>query len=95
MNWDQIEGNWKQFKGRIKEHWVSLSDGDVEMIQGKREHLIGRLQERYGIAKEEAERQLQDFLRTVSAAVPRAEKSGSQAGQPTRPQDQRRTGTGG
>jgi uncharacterized protein YjbJ (UPF0337 family) len=62
MNWDRIEGNWKQMKGSVKERWGKLTDDDLTTANGKREALIGRLQERYGMAKEEAERQLNDFM---------------------------------
>lgn len=61
MNWDQIEGNWKQFKGKVKENWGKLTDDDVQVIGGNRDKLIGKLQEKYGIAKEEAEKQLKNF----------------------------------
>jgi uncharacterized protein YjbJ (UPF0337 family) len=63
MNWDQMAGNWKQFKGKVKEKWGNLSDDDLTYIDGKRDQLIGRVQERYGIAKEEAERQVNAWER--------------------------------
>ena len=61
MNWDQIAGNWKQLKGRAKEQWARLTDDDLTFINGKRDQLVGRVQERYGIAKEDAERQVKDW----------------------------------
>jgi uncharacterized protein YjbJ (UPF0337 family) len=61
MNWDQIKGDWKTFKGKVREKWGDLTDDDVARIDGKREQLVGGLQKRYGIAKEEAERQVKDF----------------------------------
>jgi uncharacterized protein YjbJ (UPF0337 family) len=61
MNWDQIEGNWKQFKGQVKETWGKFTDNDLEVIGGKRDKLLGKLQEKYGIAKNEAEAQLKKF----------------------------------
>ena len=61
MNWNQIEGNWKQFKGQVKETWGKLTDDDLEIIGGKKDKLIGKLQEIYGIAQNEAEVQLQKF----------------------------------
>ena len=61
MNWDQIEGNWKQFKGTVKEKWGKLTDDDLDTISGKKEHLLGKLQEKYGIAKNRAEEQLKQF----------------------------------
>ncbi len=63
MNWDQVAGNWNQFKGQIKEKWGRLTDDDLATIDGKRDQFIGRVQERYGIAKEEAEKQIKDWER--------------------------------
>ena len=64
MNWDQVEGNWKQMKGSVIEQWGKLTNDDLDVIQGKKEQLVGQVQERYGIAKEEAERQVSDWLET-------------------------------
>jgi len=61
MNWDQAKGNWKQFKGQVKQKWGKLTDDDLTRINGKREELVGRIQERYGLAKEQAEKELEDF----------------------------------
>jgi len=61
MNWDRIEGNWKQFKGQVKEGWGKLTDDDVAVINGKRDQLVGKIQERYGCAKDEADRQVKDW----------------------------------
>jgi uncharacterized protein YjbJ (UPF0337 family) len=63
MNWDIIEGNWNQTKGKVKEQWGKLTDDDLTKISGKRDQLAGKLQERYGIAKDEVEKQLNDFER--------------------------------
>lgn len=68
MNWDQVEGNWKQFKGKVKEKWGELTDDDLQVIGGKRDKLIGKLQEKYGIAKEEAEKELENFEEQSRAA---------------------------
>jgi uncharacterized protein YjbJ (UPF0337 family) len=65
MNWDQLEGQWKQFKGRAKEKWGQLTDDDLDQAAGKRDRLAGRLQERYGMGKKEAERQLDEFARSA------------------------------
>lgn len=62
MNWDRIEGNWKQFKGAAKEQWGNLSDDDLSVVEGKRDQLAGKIQERYGVAKDEAERQIDKWL---------------------------------
>ena len=58
MDWNQIEGGWKRLKGSAKQQWAKLTDDDLEMIEGKRDVLAGKLQQRYGIAREEAERQI-------------------------------------
>ena len=62
MNWDTIEGNWKQMSGSIKNHWGKLTDGEVDQAEGNREKLVGKIQERYGIAKDEAEKQIDEFV---------------------------------
>ena len=61
MNWDRIEGNWKQVKGRAKEQWGKLTDDQLDVIAGKRDQLLGKIQEAYGIGKDEAERQVRQF----------------------------------
>jgi uncharacterized protein YjbJ (UPF0337 family) len=61
MNQDQIEGNWTQFKGKVKEQWGKLTDDDLDIIAGKRDQLLGRIQERHGIARDEAEKQVEAF----------------------------------
>lgn len=65
MNWDQIEGNWRQMTGTVKEKWGKLTDDDLTVIAGKRDQLSGLLQKKYGYAKEQAERELDDFMKTV------------------------------
>jgi uncharacterized protein YjbJ (UPF0337 family) len=67
MNWDQIEGKWKQLKGRVRETWGDLTDDDLEKIGGKRDRLAGLVQEKYGVAKDEAERQIVKFERALDA----------------------------
>lgn len=61
MNWDQIQGNWKQVTGKAKEQWGKLTDDDLATVNGRRDQLSGKLQERYGIAKETAEEQIVDW----------------------------------
>jgi len=61
MNWDRIEGNWKQFKGNAKEQWGKLTDDQLDVIAGKRDNLAGRIQEAYGISKDETEKQLAEW----------------------------------
>ncbi|MEW4529369.1 MAG: CsbD family protein [Maioricimonas sp. JB045] len=66
MNWDQIQGKWKQAKGQAQQKWGKLTDDDLDVVDGKREELVGKVQERYGIAKAEAEQQVNDFERSCS-----------------------------
>lgn len=90
MNSDQIEGKWKQVSGKVKEKWGKLTDDDLTVINGKRDQLVGRIQERYGIARQEAEKQVDEFNRYLDSqstldeaevhAAERAKKRG--AGQP-------------
>ncbi len=61
MNNDRMEGNWKQFKGKVQEQWGKLTDDDIDVIQGKREQLLGRIQERHGVDKDEAEKQVVEW----------------------------------
>ena len=61
MNWDQIEGNWKRYSGILKEYWGDLTDDDLQAIAGRRDQLVGRIQQLYGIQREEAERQIREF----------------------------------
>lgn len=61
MNHDRIEGNWKQFTGKLKEQWGKLTDDDIDVIAGKREQLLGRIQERHGLSKDEADVQVKDW----------------------------------
>ncbi len=62
MNWDQIRGNWKQFSGAAKVRWAKLTDDDLKALEGRRDQLAGKLQERYGYVKEAAEREIDDWL---------------------------------
>jgi uncharacterized protein YjbJ (UPF0337 family) len=65
MNWDQIEGKWKQFTGSARERWGKLTDDDLQMVIGQKDYLVGRIQERYGIAKAEAEKQADEWSRAL------------------------------
>lgn len=65
MNWDTVAGNWTQFKGKVKEQWGKLTDDELDMIAGEREQLAGKIQQAYGIGKEEAEEQIRSFERTL------------------------------
>jgi uncharacterized protein YjbJ (UPF0337 family) len=61
MNQDQAAGKWQQVKGKLKQQWGKLTDDDLMVLEGSRDRLAGTIQERYGIAKEEAERQVREF----------------------------------
>ena len=61
MNWDQVEGNWKIFKGKEREKSGKLTDDELDMIGGRRDRLIGTIQKQYGIARDEAEREVSEF----------------------------------
>ncbi len=65
MNWDQIEGKWKQMKGKAKEQWGRLTDDELDVAAGRRDVLVGKVQEKYGLAKAEAERQIDDWQRSL------------------------------
>jgi uncharacterized protein YjbJ (UPF0337 family) len=62
MDWDRIQGNWKQFVGRVKEHWGKLTDDDLAAINGTRDRLEGRIQERYGYAKDKTREAVDEWL---------------------------------
>ena len=66
MNWEQIQGNWKQITGHAKEQWGKLTDDDIDVVAGRRDQLAGKIQERYGVAKEEAENQVAAWQKKVS-----------------------------
>jgi uncharacterized protein YjbJ (UPF0337 family) len=61
MNWDRIQGNWKQVVGKAKVQWGKLTDDELNLISGKRDQLAGKIQERYGVAKEVADTQISDW----------------------------------
>lgn len=62
MNWDSIKGEWKNFRGKVKEQWGKLTDDDLDVIDGKREQLSGTIQKHYGLAREDADRQIDDWV---------------------------------
>jgi uncharacterized protein YjbJ (UPF0337 family) len=61
MNWDRVEGNWKTFKGQVKQKWGKLTDDDLDVIAGKREELVGRIQNAYGMSRDDADRQIREW----------------------------------
>jgi uncharacterized protein YjbJ (UPF0337 family) len=65
MDWNRIEGNWKQFKGKAKEKWGRLTDDDLDVINGRQDQLEGRIQERYGLAKDQAKKDVETWFRSL------------------------------
>lgn len=63
MNWDIIKGNWKQLQGSVKAKWADLTDDEITEMAGERDKMVGKLQEKYGYAKDQAETEVDDFMR--------------------------------
>jgi uncharacterized protein YjbJ (UPF0337 family) len=76
MNWDQVEGKWKQYKGQAKEKWGKFTDDDLDVIDGKRQQIVGKIQERYGISKEAAERQADEFVKSMKEEAQKVRRAG-------------------
>ncbi len=76
MNWDQLQGKWKQYKGKAKVKWGKLTDDDLDVIDGKRQQLVGKIQEYYGVTKEAAEKQTQEFADTLKAVQEKVRRAG-------------------
>jgi uncharacterized protein YjbJ (UPF0337 family) len=79
MNWDMIEGKWDEVKGQVKSKWAKLTDDDLTLAKGKRDKLVGALQSRYGIMKDDAERQIDEWIQRIDA------KSSRSSTDPNRP----------
>lgn len=71
MNWDHVEGNWTEFRGKVRERWGKLTDDDLDVVAGRREQLLGVLQQRYGTAKDQLEKEVKEFEHELDAAVRR------------------------
>jgi uncharacterized protein YjbJ (UPF0337 family) len=65
LNWDEVSGRWKQFTGKARQNWGKLTDDDLEVAKGRREELVGKIQERYGISKDEANRQVDSWIKSL------------------------------
>jgi uncharacterized protein YjbJ (UPF0337 family) len=65
MNWDRVEGEWKQWKGKVQQQWGKLTNDDLDVADGHREYLVGKIQERYGWQKDQAEEAVKKFERTL------------------------------
>lgn len=70
MNRDILKGKWMQIRGDVKNKWGKLTDDDLSMIDGDRDKLIGRLQERYGYSREQAEREVKQFDTNLNTRYP-------------------------
>ena len=76
MNQDTWEGKWKQLKGTVKQKWGKFTNDDLEYMAGSKEKFVGRLQERYGIAKDEAQKQADEWLRAQEKTQTTTQRSG-------------------
>ena len=76
MNSDQFEGKWKQLKGSVKQRWGKLTDDDVTALSGKKDELVGKIQERYGITREQAQREADEWARAANADLDTGTGSG-------------------
>lgn len=65
MDWDRVKGNWKQFSGKVKENWGKLTDDEITRINGSREQLEGQIQAKYGYAKDQVRKEVDDWLNRV------------------------------
>ena len=81
MNWDRIEGNWKQMSGVAREKWGKLTDSDWQVVAGKKDQLVGRIQERYGVAKDEASRQADEWAEALKDEQKAEHRATRHAGQ--------------
>jgi uncharacterized protein YjbJ (UPF0337 family) len=66
MNWDEIKGKWHEMKGSVRAKWADLTDDDIEEMDGNREKMVGKIQQKYGVAKDEAEKQVDDWSKSPS-----------------------------
>ncbi|MBL8551215.1 MAG: CsbD family protein [Hyphomonadaceae bacterium] len=65
MNWTQLSGKWDQVRGQVQQQWGKLTDDDIAIAKGSRDELVGRIKERYGIAKEDAQAQVDQWLERI------------------------------
>jgi uncharacterized protein YjbJ (UPF0337 family) len=82
MNWSQIEGRWQTLTGQLKAQWGKLTDDDLTYIAGKRDQLLGKLQERYGVVKDDADKQIDKWLALVKTQPPSAPVTPEPAAEP-------------
>lgn len=79
MNWTTLQGNWNETKGKVKTQWGRLTDDDLTQIQGQKDRLVGVIQQKYGIARDKAEQQLDEFLSGADGFVGRAKETAHEA----------------
>ena len=72
MNWTQLEGQWHQLTGQVKSTWGKLTDDDLQNVAGKKDQLVGKVQERYGVLKEDAEKQVDQWMAKVAPLIDKA-----------------------
>ncbi len=65
MEWNQVEGKWREFKGKVRSKWGKLTDDDLEVVAGKKDALLGRLQQRYGMKRDQAEKEVDNWINTL------------------------------
>lgn len=80
MSWDQLEGSWEHAKTTLKSRWAKLTDDDLHTAAARRDELVGKLQQRYGLLKDDAERQIDDWMKTFEASVDDGKKLAERAG---------------
>ena len=80
MNWEQLEGSWQQLKGSVRQQWGKITDNDLEYIAGKRDRFVGKLRERHGLSKEEAEKKADEWLRTQQGMAAGSQQHSSAGG---------------
>ncbi len=81
MNWTTLQGNWNETKGKVKSKWGRLTDDDLTQVQGQKDRLVGVIQQKYGIARDKAEEQLEEFLSSADGFVGRAKETAQEAAQ--------------
>jgi uncharacterized protein YjbJ (UPF0337 family) len=85
MNWDQITGDWEHFRIKVKEKWAHITDDDMTTVEGKREKFLDLLQVRCKLSKADAEKELNDLLRTMTPATKSVPKLAGMPGNPPEP----------
>jgi uncharacterized protein YjbJ (UPF0337 family) len=82
MNWTQIEGRWQTLSGQLKSQWAKLTDDDLANIAGKRDQLLGKLQQRYGVLKEDADQQIDKWIAMLKSEPAAAEPAAAEPAAP-------------